>query len=103
MNATIEQFITELRKNPDVLGILLFGSRARGNNRDDSDVDLLVIVKHGFHRIIEERANLAFEIIFTTEDQAISFWRANPDDQRNSGELLESCLTGTAQCSGSKT
>jgi hypothetical protein len=80
MNATIEQFVTELRKNPDVLGILLFGSRARGNNREDSDVDLLVIVKHGFHRIVEERANLAFEIIFTTEDQAISFWRANPDD-----------------------
>ncbi len=80
MNATIEQFITELRKNPDVFGILLFGSRARGDNRDDSDVDLLVIVKHGFHRIVEERANLAFEIIFTTEDEAISFWRANSDD-----------------------
>ncbi len=80
MNATIEQFITELRKNPDVFGILLFGSRARGDNRDDSDVDLLVIVKHGFHRIVEKRANLAFEIIFTTEDQAMSFWRANPDD-----------------------
>ena len=80
MNVTIEQFITELRENPEVLGVLLFGSWARGNNRDDSDVDLIVIAKHGFQRIVEERANQAFEIIFTTEDEAVSFWRANPDD-----------------------
>jgi len=80
MNTTTEQFIVELREKPEVLGILLFGSWARGNNRDDSDVDLIVVVEHDFHRIVEKRANQSFEIIFTSENDAISFWRANPDD-----------------------
>ena len=80
MNTTTEQFIAELRENPEVLGILLFGSWARGNHREDSDVDLIVIVEHGFHRIVEKRANQAFEIIFTSEGDAVSFWHANRDD-----------------------
>ena len=80
MNTTTEQFIAELREKPEVLGILLFGSWARGNHREDSDVDLMVIVEHGFHRIVEKRANQAFEIIFTSEGDAVSFWHANRDD-----------------------
>jgi predicted nucleotidyltransferase len=80
MNLRTTHFITELQQNPDVSGVLLFGSWARGTNRPDSDVDLLVIVRHGFARVVEERQGQAFEIIFTTEDDAIAFWRANPDD-----------------------
>jgi len=80
MNPRAEQYIAELRQSPDVLGVLLFGSWARGTNRPDSDVDLLVIVRRGFARVVEEREGQAFEIIFTTEDDAAAFWRANPDD-----------------------
>jgi predicted nucleotidyltransferase len=40
----IIDWITEwAKKQPDVQGVLLVGSRARGNARPDSDVDLVVI------------------------------------------------------------
>jgi predicted nucleotidyltransferase len=32
-----------LKQKSEVLGVILFGSWARGNNRPDSDVDLVVI------------------------------------------------------------
>ncbi len=32
----------------ELAGVLLFGSRARGDARPDSDVDVLVIVRHDF-------------------------------------------------------
>lgn len=32
---------------PDVLDILVFGSRARGDARDDSDVDLVLLIPEG--------------------------------------------------------
>ena len=38
MNQETQNFVEELKKKPDVLGVILFGSWARGNNRSDSDV-----------------------------------------------------------------
>ena len=43
----------ELAQRTDVVGVLLFGSRARGDHRPDSDVDLVVIVRDGFRRCVE--------------------------------------------------
>jgi predicted nucleotidyltransferase len=80
MNTIAQQYIEELQANPNILGIILFGSWARGNNRADSDVDLLVIVEQGFKRTVEYRAGQAFEITYTTERAAIDYWQANPDD-----------------------
>jgi predicted nucleotidyltransferase len=80
MNAATQQFAAALQLRPDVLGIILFGSWARGSNRSDSDVDLLVIVEEGFRRAVETRDNQVFEIIYTTAASAIDFWRASPDE-----------------------
>jgi predicted nucleotidyltransferase len=80
MNTITQQYIQELQTNPSIVGIILFGSWARGNNRPDSDVDLLVIVEQGFTRTVEHRAGQAFEITYTTEQAAIDYWRENPND-----------------------
>jgi hypothetical protein len=80
MNSISQQFIEELQTDSNVLGIILFGSWARGNNRADSDVDLLVIVKDGFKRIVEFREGQAFEMVYTTEQGAIEYWQSNPND-----------------------
>ena len=42
MNRQTESFLEELKNKPEVKSVILFGSHARGNARDDSDVDLLV-------------------------------------------------------------
>lgn len=80
MNKNAQQYIEELQTDPEILGVILFGSWARGNNRPDSDVDLLVIVQHGFKRTVEHRGGQAFEIIFTTEEAALEYWQSNPDE-----------------------
>jgi predicted nucleotidyltransferase len=80
MYIAVQQHIEALQADPNVLGILLFGSWARGNSRPDSDIDLLVIVQEGFQRTVEYREGQAFEITHTTEQGAIEYWRSSPDD-----------------------
>lgn len=80
MNTNIHKYLVELQARDDVVGIILFGSWARGNNRPDSDVDLLVIVEQGFKRTVEYWDTQAFEITYTTEQGAHDYWQANPDD-----------------------
>jgi predicted nucleotidyltransferase len=43
--------------------ILLFGSQARGDARDESDVDILVVVDSGERRLKDEITDLAFDMI----------------------------------------
>lgn len=80
MNDSTVTFIKELKERPDVLGVILFGSWARGNNRPDSDVDLVVILNEGFRRTVEYKDSQAFEIIYTTEKSAFDFWESHKDD-----------------------
>lgn len=80
INTLAQQYIETLQTNPNVLGIILFGSWARGNNRVDSDIDLLVIVQAGFKRTVETSRGHTFEITCTTEQGALDFWQSNPDD-----------------------
>lgn len=80
MRTSVQLHVEELQSDPNVLGILLFGSWARGNNRPDSDVDLLVIVREGFKRAVEYRDGQVFEIIYTTEQGASEYWHSSPDD-----------------------
>ncbi len=83
MNEPTINFIEELKTRDDVLGVILFGSWARGNNRPTSDVDLLVILTEGYRRTVEYRDGQAFEIIYTTADSAFSFWEDNKNDCAN--------------------
>jgi predicted nucleotidyltransferase len=80
MDDILSTFVDKLKNREDVLGVILFGSWARGTNRDDSDFDLLVIQREGFLRTVEYRGGKAFEITYTTVHGAIDFWMENKDD-----------------------
>ena len=80
LNDETQTFVEDLKQRSDVTGIVLFGSWARGNNRPDSDVDLLVILTDGFKRTVEYRNQQAFEIIYTTAQPALDFWKNNLND-----------------------
>lgn len=80
MNEETKKFLEELEQRPDVLGVIMFGSWARGNNRPDSDVDLVVILTEGYRRTVEHRDGQAFEIIYTTEKGAFDYWESHKDD-----------------------
>ncbi len=70
MNEATQKFLEELKQQSEVLGVIMFGSWARGNNRPDSDVDLVVILTEGYRRTVEQRDGQDFEIIYTTEKGA---------------------------------
>lgn len=76
----IENKTRQLIDNPDNLAVFLFGSRARGNFRTDSDYDLVVIRKEGVARGIETTDGVNFEMVYTTEKDGIEYWRSHPDD-----------------------
>lgn len=80
MNEETKIFLKQLKSRPDVLGVIMFGSWARGNNRPNSDVDLVVILTEGYRRTVEYVDKQAFEIIYTTENPAIEFWKNKKDD-----------------------
>jgi len=80
MNEDTTKFIEELKSDDNVLGVVLFGSWARGNNRTDSDVDLVVILKDGYQRTVETRGEQVFELIYTTAPSAFDYWNSNKDD-----------------------
>ena len=80
MNKATNNFLQELKSRGDVLGVILFGSWARGNSRPDSDVDLVVILSDGYQRTVEQRGTQIFEIIYTTEKDALEYWASHPDD-----------------------
>lgn len=80
MNDKINNFLENLKSDEDVLGVILFGSWARGNNRPDSDVDLLVIKREGFLRTVEMYQDTPFEITYTTEEGVKKYWVDSPDD-----------------------
>lgn len=80
MNEETQKFLEELKQRSDVLGVIMFGSWARGNNRPDSDVDLVVILTDGYRRTVEHRNGQPFEIIYTTEKGAFDYWEGHKDD-----------------------
>lgn len=89
MNKITQEFLNELKNKPEVVGIILFGSWARGNNRIDSDVDLLVILTDGYRRIVEYKDGQAFEIIYNTANGALDFWKSHKDDCANLWEVAK--------------
>mgnify|MGYP001582187292 CR=1 FL=1 len=80
MNEATQKFLEELKQRSDVVGVIMFGSWARGNNRPDSDVDLVVILTEGYRRTAEHRDGQDFEIIYTTEKGAFEYWESHKDD-----------------------
>ncbi|NKB69770.1 MAG: nucleotidyltransferase domain-containing protein [Candidatus Latescibacteria bacterium] len=49
-DTAIDQLVDDVVKTVNPLRIILFGSAARGETGEDSDIDLLVVVPEGVHR-----------------------------------------------------
>jgi nucleotidyltransferase-like protein len=79
MNAAAREYVDELAARPDVGAVILFGSRARGDNRPDSDIDLLVLVPSGYRRAVDDRDGQSFELLCLSEGVARDYFRENLD------------------------
>lgn len=79
MQTAINAFLEELKQNQENLAVALFGSHAKGTNRPDSDIDLLVITKNINKRSIEKRHGREFEIVYATTDDSRSFYKNQLD------------------------
>lgn len=89
MNEATQKFVEELKQRSEVVGVIMFGSWARGNNRADSDVDLVVILTEGYRRTVENRDGQDFEIIYTTEKSAFEYWESHKDDATGLWEVAK--------------
>lgn len=81
MNEAIQRFVDELAADPAVLGIILFGSHARGNARADSDADLVILGERDqFEMGFTERDGQKFELLRRSEAVAIRYAMDNRDN-----------------------
>jgi predicted nucleotidyltransferase len=79
--SSVSAFIVGLSNDPNTIGIVLFGSWARGNSHPESDIDLIQIVSDGETRRSIESINGQFiEIVSTTEQGAKEFYQSHKDD-----------------------
>lgn len=65
----IKQFSAKVSEKFDVSRLVLFGSRARGDNRDDSDADVAVFLRGASGDFVEVKlamARIAFDVLLDT-------------------------------------
>ena len=92
-NRAVSAFLEKLRGSYDVSETILFGSRARGDNRPDSDLDLAVVLNGKRGDFIDTKldmAGLAFDVLMETGIlvQAFPMWEddlAHPEQFPNPG------------------
>jgi predicted nucleotidyltransferase len=73
-------YLEELRADPEVVAVFLFGSHARGDDRPDSDVDLLVIAAGAFRKTVTRYDGVEFEVFRNNPEDTVAFWRTHRDD-----------------------
>lgn len=57
----LQRVIARAQQDPDVLALILFGSRARGDASDASDYDVAIVLQPGVHpRLIASRKRLEY-------------------------------------------
>jgi Nucleotidyltransferase domain len=76
----VQRLVDELARRPEVLGVALFGSVARGDARPESDVDVFVLVKEGVWRDVEKRGQRNFEFVFSSPQSTQAFGEKSPDE-----------------------
>jgi predicted nucleotidyltransferase len=63
----VRVFLDRIPPHLKVERAILFGSRARGDHRPDSDADLALILERGHEwSVVEELAGLAFDVLMDT-------------------------------------
>ncbi len=85
MFAALNQFAKRIRQRYAVKEILLYGSRARGDHRPDSDVDVAIVLDGARQRridLVEGMAIPAWEIMMETGVDISPFpmWQDEWDD-----------------------
>jgi uncharacterized protein len=67
-NITIERFTTKAKKilKNNLVDVLVYGSVARGEAKEESDIDVIVIVKRNAFKTQMKLAALAFDILMET-------------------------------------
>ena len=83
MDRVLSSLIDELRERPEVLGVAIFGSAARGDTRPDSDIDLFVLVQEGSWRDVETRDGRNYELVYASATRSHQFAATRPDDYLN--------------------
>ncbi len=76
----LDLLVEELKRKAEVLGIAVFGSFARGEDRSNSDIDVFVLIKKGVRRDIEKRGARSFEFVYVSFAEALKFYKENPND-----------------------
>ncbi len=80
MEQTVRDYISKLVNDTNVVGVILFGSYARGDNRLDSDIDLIVLIKDGepYRKVVLDGGK-TYECIYTTVKGALDYWKGDLD------------------------
>ncbi len=63
MKSEIDRIVEELRKYPEVMVIILFGSHARGKAKPISDIDIAVITKDTDRNLEAEISSFSSDIL----------------------------------------
>jgi len=93
--AAVQAFVQRAAAQYPVSRVILFGSRARGTERPDSDADVAVLLKgHGdFLRTKLEMADIAFDVLLDTgiRIQPLPIWEDEWEhpEQYSNPELLK--------------
>jgi len=65
----VRRFLSLLANRYDVAGAILYGSRARGTHRPDSDADVAVLLRGAHQRFLSAKldmADVAFDVLLET-------------------------------------
>lgn len=65
----LRRFLSLVSQRYDVAGAVLYGSRARGTHRPDSDADVAILLRGEHRRVLPtalEMADLAYDILLET-------------------------------------
>jgi predicted nucleotidyltransferase len=75
----LDSLLERLSQRPEYRGAALYGSRARGDARDDSDYDVLVLMDEAFgQELVTEDGT--FDLVLASEQKMRAFFTAHPDD-----------------------
>lgn len=84
----IRQFSDKVTERFDVSRLVLFGSRARGDNRDDSDADVAVFLRGASGDFVEVKlamVGIAFDVLVDTgiRIQPLPVWEGEWEHPEN--------------------